>query len=96
MAQNNNEIIKVKDDIVAPLIQNISNNENDYDDDPLQQFIYALRAPETRRQYPRRLQVFMDFINIEGDLKQQSKILKGKIDNDKEWFKISLFKFFEF
>lgn len=43
----------MKDDIVAPLIQNISNNENDYDDDPFQQFIYTLRAPETRRQYPK-------------------------------------------
>lgn len=38
----------------------------------------------------------MNFINIEGDLKQQSKILKGKINKEKEWFKISLFKFFKF
>jgi hypothetical protein len=36
----------------------------------------------------------MNFINLEGDLKQQSTILKVKIDNEKEMFKISLFNFF--
>jgi hypothetical protein len=38
----------------------------------------------------------MKFINIENDQKQQSKIIKGKIDSEKEWIKSSLFKFFGF
>ncbi len=68
----------------------------DYDDDPLQQFTYALRASETKRQYPKRLKVFMDFAKIEGDLNQQSGSLKKKIQSDNNWFRISLIQFFEF
>ncbi len=67
----------------------------DYDD-PLQHFTYALRAPETKRQYPKRLKMFMDFVQIEGDRKQQAKTLKEKIKGDPEWFKISLIRFFEY
>lgn len=68
----------------------------DYDDDPLQQFTYALKAPETKRQYPKRLKVFMDFAKIDGDLNQQTRSLKQKIQQDNNWFRISLIQFFEF
>jgi integrase len=68
----------------------------EYYDDPLQHFTYALRAPETKRQYPKRLKMFMDFVKIEGDLKQQSKTLKEKIKEEPEWFKVSLIRFFEY
>ena len=69
--------------------------KEDYDD-PLQHFTYALRAPETRRQYPKRLKMFMDFLQIEGDLKQQCTMLREKIKKDPEWFKVSLIRFFEY
>jgi hypothetical protein len=54
------------------------------EEDPLLHFTYALRAPETRRQYPKRLKVFMDFIKIKGDLTQQAKTLE-KIQKEPEW-----------
>ena len=38
----------------------------------------------------------MDFAKIEGDLTQQAKTLKEKIQKEPEWFKISLVRFFEF
>ncbi len=38
----------------------------------------------------------MDFVKIEGDLRQQAIILKERIQNENEWFKISLIQFFEF
>lgn len=31
-------------------------------DDPYQSFLYALRAPETKRQYPKRLKVVFDYL----------------------------------
>ncbi len=65
-------------------------------DDPLLQFTYALKARETKRQYPRRLKVFMDFIGLEGNIQDQAKSLKAEILRNKEWFKFSLVKFFEF
>ena len=33
---------------------------------PYNRFIYALKAPESKRQYPKRLEVFLNFIEIEG------------------------------
>ena len=33
---------------------------------PYNRFIYALNASETKRQYPKRLEVFLNFIEIEG------------------------------
>lgn len=38
----------------------------------------------------------MNFINLEGDLRQQTKILKERIQKNKDWFKGSLIRFFEF
>jgi hypothetical protein len=29
-------------------------------------FIYALKAPETKRQYPKRLEVFLDYLKLQG------------------------------
>lgn len=33
-------------------------------DDPLQNFLYALKAPDSKRQYPRRLEYFFDYLGI--------------------------------
>jgi hypothetical protein len=34
---------------------------------PLELFIYALKSPESQRQYPRRFKVFLDFLNLGVD-----------------------------
>jgi hypothetical protein len=36
-------------------------------------FIYALKAAESKRQYPKRFKVFLDYLKIEGDLETQAK-----------------------
>ena len=41
--------------------------------DPLSQFLYALKAPETKRQWPNRLKVVFDFLGFPGSLNEQSK-----------------------
>ena len=89
------DIIKLSDLDSNQVLHVHQTKEEDYDD-PLQHFMYALRAPETKRQYPKRLKMFMDYVQIEGDLKQQSKTLKEKIKKDPEWFKVSLIRFFEY
>jgi hypothetical protein len=33
----------------------------------LELFTYALKSPESQRQYPRRLKVFLDFLNVDSD-----------------------------
>ncbi len=77
------DIIKTIDLESNPVLHLHQTTEN-YDD-PLQHFTYALSAPETKRQYPKRLKMFMDFVKIEGNLKQQSKRLKEKIKEEPEW-----------
>ena len=52
-------------------MQSIYNNEdsieNDNYDSAYFRFIYALKAPETKRQYPKRLEVFLDYLKLEGN-----------------------------
>jgi hypothetical protein len=60
-------------------------------------FLYALKAPKSKRQYPRRLEVFLNFIDIEG-LNLQEKIcnLSKKGKSDTEWMQDSLIDFIVF
>ena len=51
-------------------MQSISHTEEpiencDYDSAYFR-FIYALKAPETKRQYPKRLEVFLDYLKLQG------------------------------
>jgi hypothetical protein len=46
------------------------------EENPLQMFLYALRAPESKRQYPRRLKVFLDYLAKKGGL--ESNILEDQ------------------
>ncbi|MGA9317364.1 MAG: hypothetical protein WBV84_04850 [Nitrososphaeraceae archaeon] len=53
-------------------------------------------APETKRQYPRRLKVFLDYLGIEGDLRDQAKkFLSNALDNP-QWAQRSLMEFISF
>ena len=38
----------------------------------LQKFMFGLKSPETRRQYPKLLMKFLDFLKLEGTLEQKT------------------------
>ena len=38
--------------------------------DPYESFLYALKAPETKRQYPKRLKVIFDYLVSINELKE--------------------------
>jgi hypothetical protein len=40
---------------------------------PLSQFLYALKAPETKRQWPNSLKVVFDFLGLHGNLEEQAE-----------------------
>jgi hypothetical protein len=40
--------------------------------DPMAEFRYGLRAPDTKRQYPRRFQ-YLNFLKIQGTLEEQAR-----------------------
>jgi len=44
---------------------------------PYQKFIYALRAPESKRQYLKRLQIFLDYLKINGLTVEEKSYIKA-------------------
>ena len=65
---------------------------------PFQKFMFALNSKESKRQYPKRLQVFLDFIDIKsGSIEENSNLFyettQGKKDSI-SWLENELFKFF--
>jgi len=64
---------------------------------PYNRFIYALRAPESKRQYPKRLEVFLTFIDMEGSsLQEKLYNLYYKAKSDTQWLQDSLIDFIMF
>ncbi len=64
---------------------------------PLEQFTYALRSPESQRQYPRRFQVFLDFLDLGTiNIEEQSKIFLSKAQGNPLWAEEMLMMFCNF
>lgn len=60
-------------------------------------FMYALKSPETRRQYPRRLKVFLDFLDPHcGSLDEQAFQFLEKVILDHRWFEDRFMDFINF
>ncbi|HXW11748.1 MAG TPA: hypothetical protein VD694_03225 [Nitrososphaeraceae archaeon] len=52
----------------------LSLEQKSEDYDPMIVFTYALKAQESRRQYPRRLKPFLDFLKLDGSLNDKAKL----------------------
>ena len=75
---------------------NVKSTEVMTEQDPMAVFMYALRAPESRRQYPRRFKVFLDYLRLEGSIENQARQFVEKARNDPKWFNQSLMNFIIF
>jgi integrase len=64
--------------------------------DPLSMFLYALKAPETKRQYPRRFKVFLDFLKLEGTFEEQVKQFLVKARTNPQWAQDNFMQFVAF
>jgi hypothetical protein len=64
--------------------------------DPLSKFMYGLKAAETRRQYPRRLEVFLGFLGFKGTFEEKVSEFYYKVKINKDWLFTMLIKFLEF
>jgi hypothetical protein len=42
-----------------------------YTNDPLQNFLYAFKAPDSKRQYPLRPEYFFNYLGLTGTLKEK-------------------------
>jgi hypothetical protein len=63
---------------------------------PYRKFFYALNASETKRQYPRRLQIFLEYLRIEGSTIEENANSFYKLveKNGARWLESHLLKFF--
>ncbi len=64
--------------------------------DPLLAFTYALKAPESRRQYPRRFGLFFDYLGLKGSIPQQAEQFYLMARQDNQWCEQNLMEFIEF
>ena len=64
--------------------------------DPMFNFLYALKAPETKRQYPKRFEVFLNFLNLSGDINDKSLQFHQKAKSNLQWLQDNLMKFVEY
>ena len=65
---------------------NLENSEyNNNNINPITNFLFALKAPETKRQYPRRLEVFLDFLNMTGSFEEKALTFYQKSIANSKW-----------
>ena len=58
--------------------------------------MYALKAPDTRRQYPQRFKMFLDYLNLEGALEKQARHFLSKARSNPQWAEESFMRFIGF
>jgi hypothetical protein len=78
------------------LAAQLEREELNHEEDPLSVFLYALKAPETKRQYPRRAKIFFDFLKLEEPLENQARDFLYKAKQDPQWAQSSLMQFISF
>src|SRR5919198_3116028 len=60
---------------------------------PITVFMYALKAPESRRQYPRRFKIFLDYLGLKGSLEEQVQEFYMKAIENYQWVEEVLMSF---
>ena len=62
---------------------------------PIERFLIALKAQETKRQYPKRLESFFDFLRLHGSFEEKtiSFCRMIKVQKDSDWITNQLLKF---
>ena len=67
-----------------------------FDYDPLQNFLYALKAPDSKRQYPRRLEYFFDYLGLQGNLKEKCLAFYSQAKTDTRWTQFQLMQYIDY
>jgi hypothetical protein len=61
--------------------------------DPMTIFLYALKSPESKRQYPRHFKMFLDYLNLKGTIQEQAKQFLVKARANPQWAQDNLIQF---
>jgi len=65
-------------------------------EDPMAVFLYALKSPESKRQYPKRFKMFLDFLGFGGVLEEQVNKFRRNAKGNPEWIQNSLIQFISY
>jgi hypothetical protein len=63
--------------------------------DPISNFLFALKSPESKRQYPKRLEIFLNFLNLDGRFEEKAIAFYEKAKKRPNWLYSELIKFSE-
>jgi hypothetical protein len=64
--------------------------------DRMIKFMYALKSKESKRQYPRRFKMFLDYLNLEGTINEQAKQFLINTKNNPQWMEEKFMDFVSF
>ncbi|MDR4492048.1 MAG: hypothetical protein R2685_14295 [Candidatus Nitrosocosmicus sp.] len=64
--------------------------------DPVTNFLFALKAPESKRQYPKRLEIFLDFLKFEGSFDEKANLFYIQAKKKPNWLYSELMKFSDY
>ncbi len=69
----------------------------EYESEPLELFLYAMKSDATKDRYKRRMRNFFDFLELQGNLAEQAKqfISKSK-KNGNSWVTANVMRFLSF
>ncbi|MDN5847647.1 MAG: hypothetical protein L0H53_15390 [Candidatus Nitrosocosmicus sp.] len=68
----------------------------EYEVNPVTNFLFALKAHETKRQYPKRLEVFLDFLGLEGGFEEKALTFYKNALRDPKWLSFKLVDFIQY
>jgi integrase len=64
--------------------------------DPMAVFLYAVKSPESKRQYPRRFKMFLDFLGFGGALDDQAREFLRNAKANPKWVQDNLIQFISY
>jgi hypothetical protein len=64
--------------------------------DPMAVFLYAIKSPESKRQYPRRFKMFLDFLGSGGALDEQAREFLRNAKANPKWVQDNLIQFISY
>ena len=63
---------------------------------PVLNFFFALKAPESKRQYPKRFEKFLDYLKLEGSFEDKSLSFYKKAIENSQWLTNKLVEFAQY
>jgi hypothetical protein len=78
------------------LMQTTTTEVDETNVNPVLNFFFALKAPESKRQYPKRFEKFLDYLKLEGTFEDKALSLYKKAIENPQWLTNNLVKFTQY